>query len=493
MADARVDGEMDRFAEPAELIGLLGDWQAGPGVLYRRLARAVERAVADGELVPGSRLPPERALAAALAVSRTTVVAAYDELRSRDVVVSRQGSGTRVSPGRRSSRTARDSRVHRGAAQPIMRRFATRTPDLISMAQAVEGGTHELTEAVLDAVEADLPTLLTDVGYHPRGLAELRAAVAEHYGEAGLPTDPDQVLVTAGAHQAVALAAQLYVSQGATVVVESPSWPGCLDLFGAAGGRLTGVPLDDEGVRADLLATALADGPALAFLMPTFHNPTGRLMSTRRRRQVAELTARWGVPVVEDNAYATAATSGSALDPPPLAAFAPRHAEVLTIGSVSKAVWGGLRIGWVRAPAPVIDRLARHKALADLGSPALDQAVATRLLPRLGELTANRATAAQSQLSHVTALLDTHLPDWTWTEPDGGSVLWIELPDTDAAIYTQVALRHGVEVIPGRATDPTGAHDTYLRLPYTFPTDVMSEAVARLASAWHDLVRHGPP
>lgn len=478
-------GRVDRFSDPVTFVQTLGDWMTGRGAMYRRLAAAIESAILAGELVPGARLPAERALARTLAVSRATVVAAIDELRARGLVESRQGSGTRVSSTRAGRRTSADSRADRGLAQPMLRRLAAPAGEVLSMAHAAEPGSAELVTTVREVVEADLPVLLGDFGYHPRGLWALRTALAAHYTGVGLPTDPDQILVTTGAQQALVLVTRLFVHDGSTVVLERPSWPGCFDVYDAAGARLVGVPLDDEGIRADALATALREHrPALLFVIPTFHNPTGTLMSRSRRRLVAELAARHDVPVLEDNADAAI---GDAELPPPVAAFAPDTAEVVTVGTLSKAVWGGLRIGWVRAARPVVDRLAKHKALADLGSPLLDQAVAARLVPRLPELIAQRATLAHERLTYLTQALSEALPQWRWRRPTGGSALWIELPDMDATVFAQLALRHGVEVIPGRATDPTGEHDNFLRLPFTYPPQTATEVVTRLHQAWQAL------
>jgi len=183
------------------------------------------------------------------------------------------------------------------------------------------------------------------------------------------------------------------VTRGAVVVVESPSWPGCLDVFRAAGAVLVGVPVDDQSISLDGMARALADRqPALLYVMPTFHNPTGMLMSASRRR-----------------------------------------------------------------------------LLADLGSPVLDQEIAARLIPRLGELTATRATSRRRRLERLAGLLDEHLPDWRWALPAGGSSLWVGLPDTDAAVFAQVALCNGVEVVPGAPMDrqryPRQLHPPAVRLP----------------------------
>jgi len=379
-----------------------------------------------------------------------------------------------------------------GYGESLFHRIAVGPGEVISLTYAVDPGLPELAEELIDLASGDLPALLGDVGYHPRGLLVLRERIAEHFTDSGLPTAPDEIVVTTGAHQAIALVTQMYLRNGAAVAIEQPSWPGGFDLFGAAGGRVFGVPLDDAGIRPDLLRAAFAEHhPALLFVMPTFHNPTGLLMSANRRRQVALMAAEHGVVVVEDNAYSAWDPAGPEI-PPPLAAYAPDGAEVLTIGSVSKAVWVGLRIGWIRASRPLAERLARHKALADLGSPVIDQALTARLLPRLPELTAARARLSTARKRLMGQLLTERLPDWEWTPPVGGSALWIRLPGTDARVFAQVALRHGVEVVAGRAMDPTGDHDDYLRVPFAYSEQVLDDAVQRLAQAWQELPRHGP-
>jgi len=485
---------VDRSGDAAVLADLIGGRLTGRGGgLYRRLADAIASLIGSAELPVGARLPAERRLAEALAVSRSTVVAAYDELRDRGLVESRRGSGTTIARAASRGRSRADKRMPAGYGESLFHRIAVGPGEVISLTYAVDPGMPELAGELIDLATTDLPTLLDDVGYHPRGLRVLRERIAEHFDEAGLPTSPDEIVVTTGAHQAIALVTQMYLRTGAAVVIEQPSWPGCFDLFGAAGGRVVGVPLDDAGIRPDLLTAAFAEHqPAMLFVMPTFHNPTGRLMSANRRRQVAELAAKHGVVVVEDNAYSAWDPAGSPI-PPPLAAYAPDGSEVLSIGSVSKAVWGGLRIGWIRASRPLAERLARHKALADLGSPVIDQALTARLLPRLTELTSARARVATGRRKLMGQLLTERLPEWEWSEPEGGSALWIRLPDTDARVFAQVALRHGVEVVAGRAMDPTGEYDDHLRVPFAYPEPVLDDAVDRLARAWQELRRHGPP
>jgi DNA-binding transcriptional MocR family regulator len=475
-----MEREVDRFS-PAALIELLGDWSSREGPLYRRLAGALTGLVAAGDLGPGDVLPSERTLAAALAVSRATVVAAYDVLRAGGVLDSRRGSGSRIAARPTTGDARADGRVRDGRATAIFQRLIDRPGPVITLSRANDDVAPGVADAVREAVGAELPGLLRDGGYHPRGLPALRAALTAHLDRQGLPTTDDQLLVTTGATQALALIGQLWLRRGDTVLVESPSWPGCLDLFRACGAHLVGTPLDDEGIRPDALDRACATHrPKLLFVMPTVHNPTGTLMSGPRRRWVADIAARHGVPVVEDNAYH---------GPPPLA-VGTSH-EVLSIGSLSKPVWAGLRVGWVRGPAATVARLARLKVLADLGSPVLDQAIAARLLPQLPTLTAAGERVRHERLDRMTGLLARWLPDWTWRRPDGGSALWIALPGVDSRVYAQAALRRGIEVVPGAATDTGGGFDDHIRLPFTFAPDLIDTVVARLAAAWTDLAADG--
>ncbi len=466
---------------------LLGDWSHGGGPLYRCLARALRAAIADGVLAPGDVLPSERRLAGLLAVSRATVIAAYDDLRGDGLADSRRGSGTRVRRAANSADSgARARRAAHRSGGSIFRHLVDAPAGLISLATAVDEGVPEVATELALLAEHDLPYLLSQTAYQPRGLPVLRERLAAHLTAEGPPTTPDELVITTGAAQALALIAAMYLRRGARVVVEAPSWPGCLDVLTMAGAQPQPVPMDDEGIEPVALRAALADGADLLYVMPTYHNPTGVLMSKARRRRIAELAADRGVPLVEDNAYC----GGPALGlPAPVCAVG--RAEVLSVGSLGKALWGGLRVGWVRAPAEIAERLAGHKALADLGSPVLSRAATAWLLPALPDIAARRARDASLRRRALEELLAEHLPQWSWRTPDGGSALWIELPGTDARVFAQVALRHGVEVIPGRTMDPTGAHDSYIRVPYTFPPATLIELTTRLTRAWTDWQRHG--
>ncbi|WP_206051077.1 PLP-dependent aminotransferase family protein [Nocardioides speluncae] len=475
---------MDRI-EAHQLAELLAGWSTASGPLYQRLAGALRKAVHADQLASGIRLPSERDLARAVALSRSTVVAAYDELRADGLVESRRGSGTTVAVLPQLRRPGADGVVPGGQGNAIMQRLVDSPSDVISLTTAEASAGPELAHALAEVARHDMAALTAEAGYHPRGMVALRTALAEDFTAQGVPTTADQVVVTTGATQAIALVAQTYLRKGSVVLVESPGWPGCLDVFRAAGATTLGVAMDEEGVRVDAFAAALPSKPSLVFLMPTHHNPTGTLMSASRRRRISELARAEGIPLVEDNSYNTDADSSTL--PRPIAAYG--GGEVVSIGSLAKTLWPGLRIGWLRAPEEVAERVARHKVIADMGTPLIDQAVALRLIPRLGEITAAHAAVLRARREHLGGLLKAHLPDWRWQPPAGGSALWIELPGVDARVFAQVALRYGVEVVPGASTDTAGIHDSFVRLPFTFPEATLTEVVARLTKAWAALGR----
>ena len=459
---------------------VIGLWSEGPGPLHRKLSDALRDAVETGRLAAGERLPAERDLARRLAVSRSTVVAAYDTLRAHGLVESRQGSGTRVRHGMaaRPAPTAPSFIV-----SPVYRTLIDARDDVISLACATFPAHPRVAEAAAAVVTEDGDKLLTHHGYLPAGLPALREALAERLTGLGTPTTPEQIVATTGAQQAVNLAAQMLVGPGDVVVVESPSFSGTLDVIRSHGARVTSIAVDDHGVDARAVARAVEESdPAAIYLMPTFHNPTGALLSVNRRRDLAELVAERGVPLIEDNALENAPLDDERL--PPIAAFGPPDAPILTAGSFSKAAWGGLRVGWMRGPVRLINRMIELKAMNDLGSPLLDQAVAARLVPHLESMRVDHRDMLNRNLALVSDLLRDLLPAWTWCRPKGGPSLWVELPSGNASAFTQMALRFGVEVIPGDQMSPTGDDRRKLRLPYTAEPPVLEETIRRLAQAW---------
>jgi len=216
-------------------------------------------------------------------------------------------------------------------------------------------------------------------------------------------------------------------------------------------------------------------------VISTFHNPTGSVLPPLARRALVQAAAAAGIPLIDDEVLSDLAFPGVQV-PPPLAAYAD---GVISGGSLSKSIWGGLRIGWVRAPEPLTARLARLLAVHDLGGNVPAQlAAAAELVPRLDELSARQAPARQARHDHLRAELARHLPGWNAPPVPGGQTLWVRLPYGDGTSFAQTALRHHVAILPGSSLDASGQSQDYLRLHFVARADDLTEAVKRLADAW---------
>jgi DNA-binding transcriptional MocR family regulator len=289
--------------------------------------------------------------------------------------------------------------------------------------------------------------------------------------------------VTTGAQQAIGLVTTLLGEAGQNVLVEEATYPGALDQVRGGGMRPVGVPLDSGGVVVDALEDLMERvRPRFVYLVPVHQNPTGSILSRARSRRVAELSARYRVPLVEDLALRDLRLSERPL-PEPIAAHDP-EALVISIGSMSKVFWAGLRVGWIRAPRPFVERLMRLKIMADMGTGVLSQVVAAAALPRLDEAVAERRAGLVAGHAALAEALGRRLPDWTWETPPGGCILWVRLPGGDAREFAQVAQRYGVSIVPGQVLSPDGGHADRLRLPFVAEPAVLEEAARRLALAW---------
>jgi DNA-binding transcriptional MocR family regulator len=314
----------------------------------------------------------------------------------------------------------------------------------------------------------------------------LRAAIAARYTERGLATSPAEVVVTTGALAGLAIVSRLLVSPGDRVLTESPSYPNAMETLRSAYARIVGHAVDPAGWDLDALETALRRAsPRLALLMPDFHNPTGALMDESTRERVAWALTRAGTTAVIDESSAELALDpGSAPMPRPFAASArDGRGDVITVGSASKLLWGGLRIGWIRAPARLVPALVQARATMDLGSSVVEQLAVTYLLQRLDRALADRRDALRRSRDTLSALLARSLPDWTVPAPTGGLNLWCRLPGGYSAALAAAAARVRVLVVPGARFAVDGGLEAQQRLPFTLDASVYPDAVRRLAIA----------
>lgn len=460
----------------SRLVTQLGPWREREGPLVQRLASALGAVIERGAL-DGVRLPAERRLAAELGVSRATVVHAYARLRERRLVASRERSGTVVRAVGRRGRAP-------GAQLPQLGRLLA--PDAEHVDLAVAAPPLDELVAAIRVELSDAAGLVQPHGYDPQGMPALRAAIARRLTDDGLDAGADEVLITSGAHEALALISAVFVGRGQPVAVDAPTYPGALELFERAGGRPVTVARDAAGMRPDALAALLARRVvALLYLMPGCASPTGGSIALGRRPALLELAQAHDLLVVEDAALDKLRFDGPL---PSLRALAPER--VLRVGSLDKLAWAGLRVGWVSGPRETIARLAALKAARDLGSGILGQLAALQLLEDVDRLRAARVVQARSRMELLRAELREWLPSWEVDEPEGGWSLWARLPPeagVDGDALTAAAARHGVDVAAGSAHVAGGGRVAAVRIAYAAPPPLLREGAQRLAAAWAEL------
>jgi DNA-binding transcriptional MocR family regulator len=467
---------MSRTLSAAELQALLvtnSETVSASG--FRALGREIAQLISQARVPLGARMPAERELATALGSSRTTVSAAYDLLREHGYLRSRQGAGSWITMPLTAGASRR---LHPQLSD------ALQEPDTIDLAiAALAAPSAALLEAVSRATEA-LPRYLAGSGYATLGLEVLRAAIADDHAARGLPTSADQILVTSGAQQAIDLVLKTVMDPGDRAVVDNPTYSGALDLLAAAKARVVPVDLamNDEGAEFDPTGYAnnvRQSSPALAYLIADYHNPTGATLDAEARPRVIAACRQAGTALLVDETVAALRIDGPD-QPPPVASFDPTG-HVITVGSLSKSIWGGLRIGWVRADPQLIQRLAITRARSDMAGPVLDQLIATELLRHHRDLAAARTSALQRQRDALIDALAGAVPSWKVRTPHGGLFLWVEL---DAAISSALAARaglFGMRLAPGSRFGADVRLDRWLRVPFSHDVDVLREAAARLA------------
>ncbi|MEL4015577.1 MocR-like transcription factor YczR [Dryocola clanedunensis] len=455
------------------LIKLLGHWhQPLPRTpVYRQLADGLRLLILDGRLPLECRLPGERELAAALGVSRTTVATALALLRDEGYLASRQGSG---------SVTMLPESGNSVSPLPGM------APILDLSVAALPAG-PEIHHAYSNALIA-LPEHMGSSGYDQQGLVELREVIARGYAARGLPTSADQIMLVNGAVSGFGLILRLLTGPGDRVVIDHPTYPMALEAIKGASCRPVSVSLPDRGWDTDGLAATIAQtSPRLAYLIPDFHNPTGRCMDTATRAAVAEIAARTRTTIVVDETMVD--LWFDAPPPPPLAAFDSSD-NVITLGSAGKSFWGGLRLGWIRASARTIASLAQVRNSLDLGTPVLEQLAAIHLFNEAESFLPQRREMLRRNQQSCSEAISDLFPDWRiLNAPQGGLSLWIELSRPLATLFAASSESIGIRIGAGPRFGTEGAFERFLRMPYTLEPTLMRNALERLQPGWQYLLR----
>ncbi len=471
--------------------------------LYKQIHQALREAILSGALAEGTRLPTERALARELEINRTTVMNAYNELASEGLVEGHVGRGTMV---KRSYYDA-DEQVEEEMPSWLFGIAANEEvqpgPDTLAVDEIVSMSEQReiisfgpaapsrdlfpaetLSEILVDGLANERQSLLD---YCPvEGLQSLRRGIAARMRKQGIAIDLQNILILSGSTQGIGLISRMLLHAGDEVVVEIPTYLGALQTFRALGARVIGVPLDNDGMRIDLLESILTRrSPRLIYTQPNFHNPTGVVMSPERRRRLLLLARRYQVPIVEDDAYGDIYFEGKR--PQPLKAL-DTHGHVLYISTFSKILAPGLRVAWLAAPRPMIERLSLHKQIFDLNTGAIGQWAVAEFLHR-GLLDEHLAMLRQSYAKKRDRMLEainTYWPsDVRVNHPLGGFHLWCRLPgDVRARVLLREAAQKQVTFVIGEPFHIDGGGHQYIRLSYaSCEEQYIEEGIQRIGEA----------
>lgn len=440
--------------------------------LYRQLADSVSRLIAKGIIQSGEKLPATRELAGQLGLNRTTVAAAYSALEEAGLIRGHVGRGSFVAGPRRAESNAPSKPIWESQLPPAEPHVSRGAPAIeISFANSRPSSEafpldqfRHLAREVIDSSEAaEILQLGPTHGYQP-----LRRFLMNDAEIAGIARAGDDLIVTNGCQQALDLLACIFVTGKTPIAVEDPVYHGLIRVFSRAGAELLPVAVDQGGLDVNALEGTLErHHPRMLIVTPSFQNPTGATLSLERRKRIVSLAQRYGAVLVENDIYSELRYRGQPL---PTLKELDESGNTILLRSYSKVLFPGLRVGWVIAPRAVVTRLADAKQISDLHSDQLSQAVLLRF-SESGELRKHveqTRIEGEKKLASALAACQRYLPPGaTFTSPDGGMNLWIELP---APLTSDLLLRQaqesGVGFLPGRYFSAHGGHTRGLRISF---------------------------
>lgn len=480
--------------------------------LYQQIENSLRQNIQSGGLQPDTRLPSTRQLAKELGVSRITVQNAYAELESDGLIGSREGSGTYVltpiqQPGHSKNANAEidwplwqenfalsnEMQASEFAIQPTQ---PSQHPDLISftgVGDPTQFPIKDFQKAMQKVLRSDGIDALM-YGAFDGGYLPLRETVTHVLASQGIQTHPDNVLITSGSQQALTLVCQLLLKAGDVILVEQPTYNFALSLFRSLNLKIVSVPMDNDGMQVDQLESLLQQyHPKLLYTIPNFQNPTGACLSGVRRRQLVALASKYNVPILEDDFVGDLRYDGRSQ--PAIKALDP-NGNVIYIGTFSKMLMPGLRVGFLVANGPVFNQLMRRKFVQDLATSTLIQRTLHEYVTVGRYQTHLRRSCRRyrQRRDAMLAAIEAYLPSGVQVDtPQGGLFIWVRLPENISVTKLQpFAISQGVTFAPGPHFFPNPADgDAYLRLNFaTQGIDKIDEGIKRLGAAIeHLLVR----
>jgi len=487
--------------------------------LYVQISSRIREMILSGLLPQGYLLPPERKLAERLEVNRTTILNAYRELKANGFVDSRIGQGTTVTY--RSSQQDGERETdgmpyippvpwEQMFSESSLRLQDTTIRDLLRMAGSKDmvlfaAGVTIPGMDSLDALQRIQTEVLNVYGHTAvhhlpsEGFFPLRESICGLMKARGIQASASEVLVLSGSQQGLDLTTRAFIDPGDVVLVEEPSFFSAFQLFKAAGARVVGIPMDQDGIRTDVLEMLLKRfKPKLIYTIPDFQNPSGAVMSLERRRQLLSLAARNQLIILEDDPYGMLRYEGEKL---PAIKSMDVHGNVLYLSTFSKLLFPGFRVGWISAPPQVLHRYVMLKQLADLHTSSLPQLIFDRFL-RESLLDSHLERANRENRYRRDVLLEElekrRMEGLHWNRPEGGLYLWCSLPA--GMLQSRLLARsveNGVSFVPGNTFFPGNPVGNHIRLNFTYPSpERIREGVERLAAAYKQTIaeqkKYGP-
>lgn len=451
------------------------------------ITKQIELAIIDqifsGFLKEGEQLPSVRALAKQLNVSFLTVVKAYQELEQKDYLYSVQGRGTFVCG--KNEETVLHYSEENLDWQLAIQDYLPR-----SQFSQFHHSKHEIhlsssmvdpellpslnSKSVLEKLLAEDSSIFNRYG-EIQGDIHLRLSIQKHLSTLGIQTDSDHILVTNGSQQAIDLVARTFVGPGDVVILEAPTYPGAIDVFRNRGVKILTVPVDHEGMRIDILQQLLdTNRPKIIYTIPTFQNPTGTLMSTKRRRQLLEIAQNVQCLIIEDDPWSEIYYNQK---PPAPIKSNDEYGHVIYLKGLSKTLAPGCRIGFLTASGSIFKRLLAAKSNTDLGTPLVTQRLVLPLIQPsfLNSHMQSLRNSLRNRRDIVIQILSSLCPkEVTWYTPNGGLNLWISLPEwVQSHIVLLEANKKGISFLPGSACFSIDHENHHIRISFSFINEEM--------------------
>lgn len=450
--------------------------------VYQQIVQFVCEKVAKGEWPIGTRLPSQRTLAAFFEVNRSTVVTALEELTSYGIIEGCHGAGTQIisntwslllppSPGTDWSNyvTSGFFKANNSTIQAI--NHLEFVPGMMRL------GTGELDPRLFPkkmwkCVLENLSQNITSLGYlEPLGLPELREAISHHMETFGIYAPPSCILITSGSLQALQLISVCLLKSGSTIYSEAPTYLKSLQVFQSAGMNLSGIPMDDKGIQFRNLQYSLKNetqqNSSILYTIPTNHNPTGITMSEARRKELMNFCTTNRLPIIEDGAYQELCYDAN--QPTPLKAM-DETGMVIYLGSASKSLAPGLRIGWIIAAESIVQRLGDVKMQMDYGTSSISQWAFAEFLSSgmYQHYLTNLKIELKHRRDHALSVLSRYYKDFAyWNVPNGGFYIWLTIKgNINMELLFENAVKNKILLNPGAVYD--FKHNNSLRLSYAY-------------------------